>query len=370
MIAIGNTEISAAYVGSSEVDKVYCGNTVVYDTSLSLYDVVDYIQNSSGNAYIDTGFKPNNNTNFAFKIIPDSSVYLFGARTSATVNSLGFYSYLLYSNRQLARFDYGTSNYDSNSSMDLKQGAIWECSNNGNVMSINIEGNTSTITATSMTFQCEHNLHIYGVNNNGTHAADGNTSKIFYFKIYDNGVLIRDYIPVRRKSDGVYGLFDIINKTFNTSPNNELFTGGMTESIILNYQSIIDFLDEHIAIGSGNDFNRKRSTLFLLKTPANSIEWRDSTSSIFKDNYTLMHKQSNTLSISLNNPSYYIAYRVIVRNGTKYTNAFSSSWLQSINADLSSYTGDEVWVGVNFKFNNDGSAVGVLKDSDYTLTWL
>jgi len=35
---------------------------------------------------------------------------------------------------------------------------------------------------------------------------------------YDNGTLIRDYVPCIRKSDGVSGLWDKINNTFNT-PN-------------------------------------------------------------------------------------------------------------------------------------------------------
>lgn len=38
----------------------------------------------------------------------------------------------------------------------------------------------------------------------------------FYFcKIYDDGVLIRDYVPVKRNSDNVVGIYDLVNDTFD-----------------------------------------------------------------------------------------------------------------------------------------------------------
>ncbi len=39
---------------------------------------------------------------------------------------------------------------------------------------------------------------------------------LYSCQIYDNGTLIRDYVPCVRKADGVSGLFDKVNKTFNT----------------------------------------------------------------------------------------------------------------------------------------------------------
>lgn len=47
-----------------------------------------------------------------------------------------------------------------------------------------------------------------------------------YCKIKDNGVLIRDYIPVSRLSDGKYGFFDKANLICYFSVNDGEFLGG------------------------------------------------------------------------------------------------------------------------------------------------
>jgi len=50
--------------------------------------------------------------------------------------------------------------------------------------------------------------------------------KMYYFQLYDNGTLIRDYIPARRNSDGVVGMYDVANQVFYTSPNGANFVAG------------------------------------------------------------------------------------------------------------------------------------------------
>lgn len=43
--------------------------------------------------------------------------------------------------------------------------------------------------------------------------------------IYQNGVLIRHFIPVKRNLDGMIGMYDLVGKKFYTSPNGVAFTG-------------------------------------------------------------------------------------------------------------------------------------------------
>ena len=47
-----------------------------------------------------------------------------------------------------------------------------------------------------------------------------------YLKLYNNGVMVRYFIPVYRKNDGKIGLLDKIEGKFYTSPNGVEFTGG------------------------------------------------------------------------------------------------------------------------------------------------
>lgn len=50
--------------------------------------------------------------------------------------------------------------------------------------------------------------------------------KIWLLNINDNGKPIRKFIPVKRKSDGVIGMYDLVGRKFYTSPNGVAFTGG------------------------------------------------------------------------------------------------------------------------------------------------
>ena len=50
--------------------------------------------------------------------------------------------------------------------------------------------------------------------------------RIYYFKIYDNNNLVRDYVPCYRKDDGVIGLFDLQNLTFYENQGSGIFTKG------------------------------------------------------------------------------------------------------------------------------------------------
>lgn len=336
-----------------------------YMGNVEAYSDATYIQNPTGLGYIDTGFKANNNTKVEFTIIPQNASYIFGGRNSATSKNFGFYAY----DNTNSRYDFGNNYYIG---PQLNIGNIWECYNEGRVMNMSIEGSSYTITANAATFQCDHNMYLFGTNNNGTPSV-ANCAKFISFKVYDNGTLIRHYIPKVRMSDGVYGLWDSVNSTFNLSPNGKLFSGSTEplSNLILNYNAITDNTgDALVRINSSSAVSSTRATLLRFRSENNAILWNTSTPSRISDNYTLMHKESNYLTITLNNSSYYCAITVYVRNGTTYTTPYSTGWTASqLNADLSSCTGDEVWVAVNFKFNSAGSAKACLKDNDYTLTW-
>lgn len=49
---------------------------------------------------------------------------------------------------------------------------------------------------------------------------------MFYFKIYDNDILIRNYVPVIRKSDNVAGFYDTVKHTFNIPSTGSPFLAG------------------------------------------------------------------------------------------------------------------------------------------------
>lgn len=53
-----------------------------------------------------------------------------------------------------------------------------------------------------------------------------NNINVYSLIITYDGKPVRNFIPVKRKSDGVIGMYDLVGRKFYTSPNGEAFTGG------------------------------------------------------------------------------------------------------------------------------------------------
>lgn len=75
-------------------------------------------------------------------------------------------------------------------------------------------------------------IFIFANHNSGT---SGNTStgtqivagmRLYSFKMWDNNVLVRNFIPCYRKSDNVIGLYDLVNGTFYTNAGSGTFIKG------------------------------------------------------------------------------------------------------------------------------------------------
>lgn len=178
------------------------------------YTQVRHIE-SSGTQYINTGFKPNNNT----RVVMDAQMitlaqpnFFFGARTSSnTVN----YSVLLTGSKY--RSDYGESKVSSSTAGGTDRVSI---DKNKNVCTVNGE----TITNDSSTFSSSYNLYLFASNDGGTADYFG-SMKLYGCQIYNNGTLVRDFIPCKN-ARGVVGLYDVVNDVFYTDAAGGTFTAG------------------------------------------------------------------------------------------------------------------------------------------------
>lgn len=179
----------------------------------SEYQEVEYIS-SNGGQYIDTGFIPDNNTSVEVKFKAtntNDNGWVFGAREAADTKCFavilhrGSYSY-----PQDIRSDYGTStplNY--NSGINLTNNIVTVLKDK-NVVYVN---GVQRLTHTAQAFTCPVNLYLFKINsaNGGNH---NSYTTMYYAKIWDNGTLIRYYIPCYRKSDNAIGMYDLVNNTF------------------------------------------------------------------------------------------------------------------------------------------------------------
>ena len=187
----------------------------------SEYTELTYIQ-SSGTQYINTGFKQNQNTRIVMHVKPVSitaDAWAFGSRNANGNNGKGVF--FLYSSGSLWNAVY----YDSSS--------IKSFSGISSTADLNIDydKNTCTINGVSVnftanTFQSDFNLALLACLTGGV---TGHLSaKLYSCQIYDNDVLVRDFVPCINAS-GEVGLYDLVGKQFYGNAGTGVFTGSEVE---------------------------------------------------------------------------------------------------------------------------------------------
>lgn len=193
------------------------------------YEMLEYIENTS-TAYIDCGLKPEYTFDYEIKTNVLTGDIIFGCILKDDNNDFRFFN-----NNQAAYFDVGklrisvrlpritsTSDYFH---VKLGNYFIESLLDKGETISgpsFNERMNGAKITNLFL-FAKFINIPVGGGLPDGTTVAKG---KIWLFNINDNGKPIRKFIPVKRKSDGVIGMYDLVGRKFYTSPNGVAFTGG------------------------------------------------------------------------------------------------------------------------------------------------
>lgn len=171
----------------------------------SAYKEVEYIE-SDGTQYIDTGITPSNSAqtkvSFSFRLTVNNGGY----QSIGSNSNLNFYGYE----------NYGSFRPNGNSTgipIDTNWHII-EMSKSSSGKKTIFDGVEYFVTSAS-----EEPLHFYIFALNAM-----NQDQIYYgkyqfkeCKIYENDAMVRDFIPVVRKTDSVAGLYDIVNDVFYTN---------------------------------------------------------------------------------------------------------------------------------------------------------
>lgn len=193
MIAFGSSDMTKAYVGSTEVSKVYLGNELVWGGGSPAlpYDAqVEYLQ-SSGVEGINTGILLDTSKEFKIEagiVIlsrSGSSKYIF----SATNEALQVYTN---NNRLFTQTAYGTPTVNTYT--------VMESTTLGKANTLKCFGWTKSANYGSM----QGGESIWLLKNNEISSVGGALAQIYYCKIYIDSVLSRDYIPVRVGTVGYF----------------------------------------------------------------------------------------------------------------------------------------------------------------------
>lgn len=183
------------------------------------YTAVEYIE-SSGNRYFDTGFTPNNNTRVKMSAVltetANAPYALFGARDGNTKQFWSGYGTGVNDSGASVTGFISRYNADSNSRANTSVSPTQKFEIDYDKTTFSINGESTTHTAA--TFTAYGSMFIFAVNNAGT-ATLPCKGRLYWFQIYDNDTLVRDFFPCVNP-DGVAGLYDLVNGVFYGGKSN------------------------------------------------------------------------------------------------------------------------------------------------------
>ena len=181
------------------------------------YTEVQYIE-STGTQWINTGFKPNQNTRVKMDCnvigFNSSDAFLFGARIAS-----GNTAFCLAADDENTRW----FALDGNATQNPTGTCTGKHSIDFNQNVLTLDGKNFTFAKT--TFQSSYNLLLFATVTNGNVDSQRGKMAVYSCQIYDNGNLIRNYIPCKN-ADGMVGLYDLIGKKFYGNSGSGNFTAG------------------------------------------------------------------------------------------------------------------------------------------------
>lgn len=205
----------------ADVQPIYKSRHV---ESVEGYERLQYIE-SSGSQYIDTGLKPDGTgteITITFELTSGTTAAaqaIYGARSTA--NSADSAANVLFAlDSGAARFDYYGSSYTGATLTVGTRYTAQSLISDSSSQRLTVAGESGFLTKASTT--SAHNLTLFAVNTGGTPTLFGKF-KLFACQIYSNGAIIRDFIPMRRKADGVCGLLDREHDAFYANAGSGAF---------------------------------------------------------------------------------------------------------------------------------------------------
>lgn len=182
------------------------------------YAKLDCIQ-STGTQYINTGIKASSNIKIEADmqlISANNNTALFGARR-VIPNRLCLFTYQ--SNEMYSY--YGNSGYLYYNEPNILNRQTYVV--NKNVLSVN---GVTKVTSSSETFTTTDDIYIFAANgDDGAHAFS--YANLYSLKIWENEILVRDFIPVKETSTNIVCLYDKIESKFYYNAGTGEFIGGV-----------------------------------------------------------------------------------------------------------------------------------------------
>lgn len=211
------------------------GDCEITDTSAIIYERLDYI-GSAGKQYIDTGYQLLKNDAVDVRAYVSSSQandfpILFG---SSPKSGNGNYYFRVSSTLRWKR---GTVNKETARPTGFVDDVIDVHAQGQTLTWTTSKGASGTLTTTGTLADSGRNCYVLTENDAVDNIMSYCTSgRLYSFKITSGSTVKRDFVPVRRRSDGVLGLLDLANlgkaNEFYVNAGTGAFTAGATKGVI------------------------------------------------------------------------------------------------------------------------------------------
>lgn len=201
------------------------GQDTYFNELPASYTRLEYVQ-SSGSQYVNTGISSGTNitAEICWKSLMNSlseSKFVFGAR-KAWQQSMLFVSHQCRNDGVLdsgIRYAWGANAYSTQTfptdffaqRLSASEGMM---------------GANQVWTPPSATFDYSYPMYVFTINNAGSAHSNGAKMQLKWLRICDSGEEVRMFVPVRRNSDSVAGLYDLANSNFYPSASSTALVAG------------------------------------------------------------------------------------------------------------------------------------------------
>ena len=199
------------------------------------YTALEYIE-STGSQYIDTNYIPNNLTNFEIRYLHTGWLSFVDIPYGCT-NEPNPYkaNYGLFrTNRTYNRMAWGNdsnrTNVDLPSHFASRLDKWYTDKYLQNNMYINGVLVATADVSADVIWNAAGTIYLFKRNSSDAYPSK---ARIAYVKIWENGRIIKNFIPARRDSDGEIGMYDMVSRTFFENAGTGEFIGGPVVNLYL-----------------------------------------------------------------------------------------------------------------------------------------
>lgn len=168
--------------------------------TLPPYDArVEYLEvDDNANTFIDTGILPSNSISFVARIqvLEGYDGFIFEGGKEAQVNEIGFF---LKTGQGKVDFRFGNKVSSVFYTFPTEPFLI-SSFDNPNVLVVN--GTDFSVTSPTFLTNYLYSIYLFGQHRINTSSGSAKNCRVYYFKMYNSGTLVRSFIPVRNGNVG------------------------------------------------------------------------------------------------------------------------------------------------------------------------